>query len=42
MNGFQLTFFTLQDRTHEGQPVHQWLMEAAWSLNIRGVTVIAA
>lgn len=42
MNGFQLTFFTLQDRTHEGQPVHRWLMEAARSLNIRGVTIIAA
>lgn len=40
MKGYQLTFFTQQDRTHNGQPLHQWLLELVRSMNIRGATVL--
>lgn len=42
MNGYQITFFTQQNRTHKHQPMHQWLIELADSLQIHGVTVVAA
>jgi uncharacterized protein len=42
MHGFQLTFFTQQDRRHDGQPLAQWLLEEARSLGISGATLIQA
>ncbi len=42
MNGYQISFFTTQDRRINHQPVSQWLVELAQSLDIRGATVIAA
>jgi uncharacterized protein len=42
MNGFQITFFTQQDRRHNGKLVAHWLMEQAKALDIHGATVIAA
>jgi PII-like signaling protein len=42
MHGFQLTFFTQQDRRHGGQPLAQWLLEEARSLGISGATLIQA
>ena len=42
MNGYQLTFFTQQDRRHHGQSLGHWLVEAAQKMGIRGATLIAA
>ncbi len=42
MTGYMLTFFTQQDRSHNHQPLHQWLLELAQSMQIRGATVMAA
>jgi PII-like signaling protein len=42
MQGFQLTFFTQQDRRHHGLPVAQWLLEEARKLGIGGATLIPA
>lgn len=39
MNGFQLEFFTEQDKRHGQQALYQWLLEAARSHGIRGATV---
>lgn len=42
MTGYQLTFFTQQDRHHGPHPLHQWLMELVQSMGIRGATMTAA
>ena len=42
MHGYQLTFFTQQDRKHHGLPLAQWLLEEARSLGIGGATLIQA
>jgi PII-like signaling protein len=42
MTGYQLTFFTQQNRTHNHRPLHQWLLELAKSMEIRGATVLTA
>jgi PII-like signaling protein len=42
MKGYQLTFFTQQNHTHNHRPLHQWLLELAKSMEIRGATVLAA
>jgi PII-like signaling protein len=42
MNGYQITFFTQQDRQHHGQPMAQWLMRLAADMGLRGATLIAA
>ncbi len=42
MNGYQLTFFTLQDRRHKGKPVVDWLVHLAQELGLRGATVLPA
>lgn len=39
MQGYQLTFFTQQDRTHQQQPLAQWLVEQARLLGLRGATL---
>ena len=41
MTGFQLTFFTQQDRQHRRQPLASWLVEEARRLGINGATLIA-
>jgi PII-like signaling protein len=38
MNGFQVTFFTEQDRRQGHQTIDHWLMDAAKALDIKGVT----
>lgn len=38
MNGYQVTFFTQQDRRHGHQPINEWLMDLAKSLGIAGST----
>lgn len=41
MKGYQITFFTHQDRRHRHKPVAEWLLHAARDIGIRGATVIA-
>ena len=41
MNGYQITFFTQQDRRHHGRPVGEWLIGLAMELGLRGATLIA-
>lgn len=42
MHGFQLTFFTQQDRKHGGQSLAEWLLQEARQLGVRGATLITA
>ncbi|QCP49932.1 DUF190 domain-containing protein [Trinickia violacea] len=42
MNGYQLTFYTEQNRKHGHQTVCEWLLHEARRLGIRGATVISA
>lgn len=42
MTGYQLTFFTQQDRRHGHQPLAEWLMALVQSMQIRGATLSAA
>lgn len=42
MKGYQVTFFTQQDRRHDHKPVAEWLMLTARGLGIRGATIVAA
>ena len=42
MNGYQVTFFTQQDRRNHGLPLADWLLKAARDLGIAGGTVLAA
>jgi len=40
MQGFQLTFFTQQDRRHGGKPLGEWLLAEAHRLGIGGATLL--
>jgi PII-like signaling protein len=42
MHGYQLTFFTQQDRRHRGKSLAHWLVEEARTLGIAGATLLAA
>jgi len=42
MRGYQITFFTQQDRLHCGQPVGEWLVLLAREMGLRGATLLAA
>ena len=42
MKGYQITFFTLQDRDHKGRPFGEWLINLAKELGLRGATLMAA
>ncbi len=42
MRGFQLTFFTQQQRRHGHLPLGEWLLQEARSLGVAGATLIAA
>lgn len=42
MTGYQLTFFTQQNRRHRGQYICDWLINCARELGLRGGTVLAA
>ncbi len=41
MNGYQITFFTQQDRRHAGKPLADWLVHLAAEMGLRGATLIA-
>ncbi|MFH0783602.1 MAG: DUF190 domain-containing protein [Pseudomonadota bacterium] len=40
MNGYQLTFFTQQDRKHHSHSLAHWLLEEARKIGISGATLI--
>jgi len=40
MNGYQITFFTQQDRRHAGKPLADWLIHLVAELGLRGATVM--
>lgn len=42
MKGFQVTFYTQQDRRHHHKPMAEWLLLTARDLGVRGATVVAA
>jgi PII-like signaling protein len=42
MNGYQVTFFTQQDRRNHGLSLAEWLLKTAKELGISGGTVIPA
>jgi len=42
MQGYQITFFTQQDRKHGHEPLAQWLMASARQLGIGGATLSAS
>jgi len=42
MDGYQLTFFTQQDRKHDHMPLGEWLLQEARKLGIGGTTLIVA
>ena len=42
MHGYQITFFTQQDRPHGQQPLAQWLLHTAQQLGIRNATLSGA
>jgi PII-like signaling protein len=42
MNGYQITFFTQQNRRRHHRPLAEWLILAARKLGVRGATVFAA
>jgi PII-like signaling protein len=41
MQGYQLTFFTQQDRKHGCLPLGDWLVQEARKLGVGGATLIA-
>ncbi len=41
MNGYQITFFTHQDKRHKGEPLADWLVRLAKEMQLRGATLIA-
>lgn len=41
MNGFQLTFFTQQDRRLHGMPLGDWLVHLAKEMGLHGATLFA-
>lgn len=41
MNGYQITFFTHQDKRHQGKPVGDWLVHLARELGLSGATLLA-
>lgn len=42
MDGFQLTFFTYQDKRHKGKQLGEWLVQTAKDLGLRGATLVGA
>lgn len=42
MQGYQVTFFTQQDRRHAHRPLGEWLLEEARRIGVGGATLINA
>ena len=41
MNGYQITFFTRQDRRHKGKQIGEWLIQLVQELGLRGASLHA-
>ncbi|HEY6897806.1 MAG TPA: DUF190 domain-containing protein [Rhodocyclaceae bacterium] len=41
MKGYQITFFTQQDKRHQGHPLGDWLVQLARELGLPGATLVA-
>ena len=41
MNGYQITFFTHQDKRYKGQQVGEWLVHLAQEMGLGGATLLA-
>jgi PII-like signaling protein len=41
MQGYQISFFTQQDRYHQHQPLAEWLLLTARELGVRGATIVS-
>jgi PII-like signaling protein len=41
MNGYQITFFTQQDKRHHGKPLGEWLLLLAREMNLPGATLVS-
>ena len=41
MNGYQITFFTQQNKRHHGKPLGEWLVLLAKEMKLPGATLIA-
>ena len=39
MNGYQITFFTHQDRRHKGRQIGDWLLGLVQELGLRGASL---
>jgi PII-like signaling protein len=39
MNGYQITFFTHQDRRHKGKQMGEWLLGLVTELGLRGASL---
>lgn len=42
MRGYQITFFTHQDKRHHGKSLGDWLVHLAQEMGLRGATLIPA
>jgi PII-like signaling protein len=42
VNGYQITFFTVQDHRHKGKQVGDWLVHVAKEMGLGGATLIPA
>ena len=42
MNGYQVSFLTVQGHRHAGRPVGEWLLQLALEMGLRGATLIPA
>ena len=42
MNGYQVSFLTVQNHRHAGKPVAEWLVQLAIEMGLRGATVLTA
>jgi len=42
MKGYQITFFTQQNRRFDYKPLSEWLLYTAKSLGLRGATIVPA
>ena len=40
MNGYQISFFTVQGHRHKGKPIGDWLVQLAKEMGLTGATLI--
>jgi PII-like signaling protein len=40
MNGYQISFFTVQGHRHKGKPIADWLVQLAKEMGLTGATLI--